>query len=670
MKKRFTNQWVTALAALLLMSPVMAQDACSNFQGYFINIPKDDQANTTLYRINFDGSPALETEILIGRPAHIALSPEGLIYVVTVTGKVAIYDPIANNLGDYVWITHGDNAVFNTPQAAVDPSTGVLYVGSTDDNAVYTVDPISGVATHYMDVALGGGDLLFDANGDLWTINRYNDLFLNLNTGDSFNPGLNNVNGAGLMPDGTFIVSSTNYDYFEFVDPVTGTTTGEQLAIGVVIGNGDMATGCVPPETFEGCYASEVVEFAQGPQTNGAPVAADRSDPSKALGEPDRSNAPGGFVSLGVGGHITLAFGGAVYDGVGNDIRIFETSYSGDNCGYGDDEYAEIEVSQDGLNYYHLGTICRDGEVDIASSGLEYVLYIRISNADATATLDGYDVDGVEAIHGCQSIPVITTGDCYATEVVDYTEGVQKNGNPLAAGRNNPDKALGEPERTDANVFVTLGYGGSLILAFDGYVTNGPGADLEIVETSFNQPNGCNNYPEFADIYVSLDGVTYDFAGTICKEDGFVDISDAGDYDNIRFVKIVNNDSLSTTPDAFDVDGVVAIHNCETEGDLSDGDDQGGMGLYDAQVASDNLTAYPNPTDGDVVFTFDVNDNVHATLEVFDMSGRSIGAIFNETVNAGQEYRIPFNGRDLPSGIYIYKLTTPDAVNVKKFVIR
>src|SRR5690606_39298635 len=111
-------------------------------------------------------------------------------------------------------------------------------------------------------------------------------------------------------------------------------------------------------------------------------------------------------------------------------------------------------------------------------------------------------------------------------------------------------------------LFVSLGYGGSLTLGFDGAIPNGPGDDIEIVETTFGNTS-CNSYFEYADIYVSVDGVDYFFAKTVCRADGFVDISDAGSFEYVNFVRVVNNNDLSTTPDAFDVDGVVALHNCE-----------------------------------------------------------------------------------------------------------
>ncbi len=162
--------------------------------------------------------------------------------------------------------------------------------------------------------------------------------------------------------------------------------------------------GCGPAPLVEtgSCYASELVAYSPGLQTDGAAIAADRNNPNVALGAPDQGNAAGGFVSLGVGGSLTLGFSGQVTDGPGDDILIFETSFSGDVCSGAGDERAVIAVSQDGGAFVNVGTICRDGGVDISTSGLAYVTQVRITNAASTASLDGYDVDGVIAVYNCE----------------------------------------------------------------------------------------------------------------------------------------------------------------------------------------------------------------------------------------------------------------------------
>ena len=271
-------------------------------------------------------------------------------------------------------------------------------------------------------------------------------------------------------------------------------------------------------------------------------------------------------------------------------------------------------------------------------------------------------VDGDMAAGCGDSSPSIETGGCYATEVIEYVQGTSKNGGAIATNRTNASKALGAPERTDANVFVSLGYGGSLTLSFDGSIPNGPGNDIEIVETSFNTTS-CAAYPEYADVYVSVDGTSWFQAGTVCKFEPFVDISDAGDFDYVNFVKIVNNNTMTTTPDGFDVDGVVALHNC-IDGDLTPP-----VIPFTTVEATSTLTSYPNPTDGPSKVVFVTGESTKALVEIYDMSGRSVGTIFNAEVQKGQEYLIDFDGSNLSRGVYIYRLTTPHETIIEKFMI-
>jgi len=81
------------------------------------------------------------------------------------------------------------------------------------------------------------------------------------------------------------------------------------------------------------------------------------------------------------------------------------------------------------------------------------------------------------------------------------------------------------------------------------------------------------------------------------------------------------------------------------------------------------LTSYPNPTTGHSKVTFKTVESTRALVEVFDMSGRNVGTIFNADVQEGQEYLIDFDGSNLSRGIYIYRLTTPHETIIEKFMI-
>lgn len=83
-----------------------------------------------------------------------------------------------------------------------------------------------------------------------------------------------------------------------------------------------------------------------------------------------------------------------------------------------------------------------------------------------------------------------------------------------------------------------------------------------------------------------------------------------------------------------------------------------------AQIASS-----PNPSNGQSFVTFSVSKAEMTTLEVYDMSGKMVEALYNGMAQPGDEYRFEFNGTSLPNGIYIYRLTTESEVKTEKFMI-
>ncbi len=230
------------------------------------------------------------------------------------------------------------------------------------------------------------------------------------------------------------------------------------------------------------------------------------------------------------------------------------------------DGVSQFDVDE--LTEMYGAAVLPEGMILVGNAGTQLrVVDPSIPGVTETTYELGINITAGDLAAGCSdNNPIIVPeqGECYATEALEYIQGTRDNGGPLAANRTDANQALGEPEGTDQMVFVTLGYGGSIILGFDGYVPNLDGDDLEVVETSFNNP-GCESYPEYADVYVSANGVDFFFAETVCKGDNGVDISEAGDFESILLVKLVNNEELTTTFDGYDLDGVRAIHNCVPE---------------------------------------------------------------------------------------------------------
>lgn len=65
---------------------------------------------------------------------------------------------------------------------------------------------------------------------------------------------------------------------------------------------------------------------------------------------------------------------------------------------------------------------------------------------------------------------------------------------------------------------------------------------------------------------------------------------------------------------------------------------------------------YPNPFNPVTMISYSIPEQSYVTLKVYDMLGREVAEIVNTSQNAGN-YHKRFDGSDLASGIYIYKLT-------------
>ncbi|MCP4581805.1 MAG: T9SS type A sorting domain-containing protein [candidate division Zixibacteria bacterium] len=77
---------------------------------------------------------------------------------------------------------------------------------------------------------------------------------------------------------------------------------------------------------------------------------------------------------------------------------------------------------------------------------------------------------------------------------------------------------------------------------------------------------------------------------------------------------------------------------------------------------------YPNPFNGSTNISFTLENNSHIKLTIFDILGREIISLADETLNAG-EHTITWNAAsNLSSGIYFYRLKTDERISSKQMV--
>lgn len=151
----------------------------------------------------------------------------------------------------------------------------------------------------------------------------------------------------------------------------------------------------------------------------------------------------------------------------------------------------------------------------------------------------------------------------YASVVDSFTPGLRKNSTAIPAPRNNPLNALGTTAQTAADFpdfggftvqtgpFVSLGFGGELVVRFDPFQFGPPSA--VVIETT----NG--TYPlETADVEISNNGTNWTFIGTAVNTGSGSTVLPvpSGAWTYMRLTDTSNIALFENTADGFDVNSI------------------------------------------------------------------------------------------------------------------
>jgi hypothetical protein len=77
---------------------------------------------------------------------------------------------------------------------------------------------------------------------------------------------------------------------------------------------------------------------------------------------------------------------------------------------------------------------------------------------------------------------------------------------------------------------------------------------------------------------------------------------------------------------------------------------------------------YPNPFNPSTKINYSVPKAGLVILKIYDMLGKEVSTLVNESKNAGS-YTIVFNGSNLSSGIYFYRLSSGKFTDTKKLIL-
>ncbi len=93
-----------------------------------------------------------------------------------------------------------------------------------------------------------------------------------------------------------------------------------------------------------------------------------------------------------------------------------------------------------------------------------------------------------------------------------------------------------------------------------------------------------------------------------------------------------------------------------------------------AAIAADNLSRTfslaqncPNPFDPTTTIHYELPHAARVTLRVFNTLGQEVATLVGENKPAGV-YPVGFDGRDLASGVYLYRLRAGEYVETRKLL--
>jgi hypothetical protein len=77
---------------------------------------------------------------------------------------------------------------------------------------------------------------------------------------------------------------------------------------------------------------------------------------------------------------------------------------------------------------------------------------------------------------------------------------------------------------------------------------------------------------------------------------------------------------------------------------------------------------YPNPFNPTTSIKYSLPEETHVKLTIYDLLGNEVKVLVDENKTAGT-YTAKFNGSELTSGIYIYRLQAGDFVSTKRMAL-
>jgi len=131
------------------------------------------------------------------------------------------------------------------------------------------------------------------------------------------------------------------------------------------------------------------------------------------------------------------------------------------------------------------------------------------------------------------------------------------------------------------------------------------------------------------------------------------------------FPQVVHSDRLPFTKVAANDPGTPSAETWESSLDTLVLDDLRAPVL---STRFESLSNYPNPFNPSATIRFSLPESAQVRLVVYDVLGRQVRVLVDGTREAGT-HEVAFNAEDLPSGMYLYRLETPQGSFVRTMLL-
>lgn len=186
-----------------------------------------------------------------------------------------------------------------------------------------------------------------------------------------------------------------------------------------------------------------------------------------------------------------------------------------------------------------------------------------------------------------------------------------------------------------------------------------------------------SKYNEDQDIMLESKPFTLNF-------DGWKEVKIKLDEDNFKLISNFKDDFTVTEEDALGIQLEFEAGPKYTEGKFESGiaviseipnkENLSSMPKYEKQDTGKEKESYfkaknyPNPFNPTTTISFTLNDATSVELTVYDRLGREVTRLLDTNLGAGT-HTAEFNAKDYPSGIYFYRIKTPERTEVRKMIL-